>query len=239
MNILITGGASGLGQSITKVLAERKTLNIFFTYNHSADNSKELESQFKNVKAIHCNFENEESLQSLLLEIEKNDIQVLVNNAFTGLQTKYFHKMEANYFADNFNKNIIPVIKITQQAIIHFRKKKFGKIITILSAYIINKPPIGLSEYVAEKNYLLSLSKSWAVENAKFNITSNCISPSIMQTALTANTDERVIEEIVNNHPLKKILSTTEVSETVNYFVNASQQINGINFVINSASDFS
>ena len=237
MNILITGGASGLGESITRELAKDQNNKIYFTFYNSIEKATEIETQFSNSKGIRCDFSDDSSVQELLSIIEKYNIQVLVNNAFTGLQTNYFHKTEPDYFLNNFKNNILPVIKITQSAILHFRKQKFGKIITILSSYIINKPPMGLSEYVAEKNYLLSLSKSWAIENAKFNITSNSISPSMMQTELTANTDERVIEEMINSHPLKKILSTAEVAQAVNYFANATQQINGTNLIINAASD--
>jgi hypothetical protein len=58
-----------------------------------------------------------------------------------------------------------------------------------------------------------------------------------MQTKLTSDIDERIIDQIINNHPLKKILRTTEVAETVTFLVNSSQQINGIDLVINSAEN--
>lgn len=237
MNILITGGASGLGTAITECLCRNNNHKVYITYNKSEKKAKELESLFPNLKTLHCDFEKEHSIAGLLNKIDEYGIEVLINNAFTGLQTNYFHKMDPEYFIENFRKNILPVIKITQACILRFRKQKQGKIITILSSYIINKPPIGMSEYVAEKNYLLSLSKSWAVENAKFNITSNCISPSTLQTGLTQDTDERIIEEMINSHPLKKMLSLEEVAQTVEYFVSASQQVNGTNFIINAASD--
>ena len=156
MNILITGGASGLGESITRELAKDQNNKIYFTFYNSIEKATEIETQFSNSKGIRCDFSDDSSVQELLSIIEKYNIQVLVNNAFTGLQTNYFHKTEPDYFLNNFKNNILPVIKITQSAILHFRKQKFGKIITILSSYIINKPPMGLSEYVAEKNYLLS-----------------------------------------------------------------------------------
>ena len=49
--------------------------------------------------------------------------------------------------------------------------------------------------------------------------------------------DERIIDQIINDNPLKKILSTCEVAESVSYLVNSSQQINGIDLVINSADN--
>lgn len=237
MKILVTGGASGLGKAITELLAENKGNFIYFTYNASSEEAAEIEKNHPNTKAIHCNFNDDQSLIRLLGLPEEEGIEVLINNAFSGLQTSYFHKTDPEFYAENFKRNILPVIKLTQKSILQFRKQKFGKIITVLSSYIINKPPLGLSEYVAEKNYLLSLSKSWAVENNKFNITANCISPSFMLTALTNGADERVVEELVNAHPLKKLLTPCEAALAVQYLVNASQHVNGTNMILNAATD--
>ena len=154
-----------------------------------------------------------------------------------GISKKHFHKMTDRDFMQGINRNVLPVLSITRAAIEIFRKKKFGKIITILTASIINKPPLGYSEYTACKAYLLSMSKSWANEYASFNISSNCISPAFMKTGLTNDTDERIIEEMTVKHPLKSLLSTLETAKAVEFFVGASQQFNGINLIINSGAD--
>jgi 3-oxoacyl-[acyl-carrier protein] reductase len=238
MKILITGGASGLGKAITEKLAMRDGYKVFITYSSSAKNATELESKYKNVKAVKCDFSSSNDLKDLVDLIQKEGIDVLVNNAYsTKIDKNYFHKTGTDTFVNGFKQNILPVIQVTQAAINVFRKKKFGKVITILSATLVNKPPMGYSEYTASKAYLLSLSKSWAGENAAFNVTSNCISPSFMQTELTADTDERIVEEIQNNHPLKKLLTTSEVADVVAFLCNSSQQINGANIPVNAAQN--
>jgi 3-oxoacyl-[acyl-carrier protein] reductase len=240
MNILVTGGASGLGETITKTLAADPSHSVYFTYCSSEKNAKEIESQFPNAKGVKLDFTNKEETKEFAGLMASWNIDVLVNNAMSGnIHKEYFHKSDETVFLNGFTNNILPLIKITQQAISVFRKKKFGKIITILSSAIINKPPVGWSEYVAGKAYIASLAKSWATENAVFNITSNCISPAFMKTRLTSDTDERIMEEMTGKHPLKKLLSTQEVADSVVYFLNASQQVNGVNLVINAASDFS
>jgi 3-oxoacyl-[acyl-carrier protein] reductase len=238
MKILITGGASGLGKAITEKLAMLNGAQVFITYNSSAKEAVELEGKYKNVKAVKCNFSNEGNIAEITILIEKEGIDVLVNNAYsTKIDKNYFHKTSLDTFVNGFKQNVLPVIHVTQAAINVFRKKKFGKIITVLSATLANKPPMGYSEYTASKAYILSLSKSWAAENAAFNVTSNCISPAYMQTELTSDTDERVVEEIQNNHPLKKILTTNEVADVVAFLCNSSQQINGVNIPVNAAQN--
>jgi 3-oxoacyl-[acyl-carrier protein] reductase len=236
MNIIVTGGASGLGLEITKKLLSTGH-KVFFTYNRSAETARSIEKEYTNAKGFFCDYSDKTSVDNFVNEIASIDPDILINNAITKVETKHFHKMNAQQFMDGFANNLIPAIQITQNAIMCFRKKKFGKIINILSSYIINRPPVGLSEYNASKSYLYALHRSWVAENSNFNITSNCISPSFMQTPMNNDVDSRIIENMVENTPLKKILTTTEVAETVQFFVDCSQQINGQNLYINQGAD--
>ena len=235
MNILITGGASGLGEAITRKLAQDRDNMIYFTFSKSGENAKRIQSTLPNTMPLKCDFGNAIELKSLTDSIKKLDIDVLINNAYNGEFLKsYFHKVPASDFLNDFKENIIPVIEITQAAILSFRSKKRGKIITILTSALLNTPPIGSAVYIANKAYLEKLTKVWAGENSRFNISSNSVSPSFMQTNLTAGIDERVVEQIKENHPLKNLLTVDEVAETVSFLVNASNQINGVNIVMNA-----
>ena len=238
MIILVTGGASGLGAAITRKLAQDANCSVYFTYNQSTAYAKEIELEFPNTIAVKCDFRDEDDVRALKDKIGQMDLDVLINNAYTGQAIKsYFHKINPNDFSDDFKANIIPTVAITQSAITAFRKKKYGKIITILTSFLVNTPPAGSSVYVANKAYLEQLTKIWATENAKYNITSNAVSPAFMLTNFTKDTDERVIEQMAADHPLKKILTASEVAASVHYLVFASQQINGINLIINSAAN--
>ncbi|MNS23266.1 3-oxoacyl-[acyl-carrier-protein] reductase FabG [compost metagenome] len=238
MNILVTGGASGLGEAITRILARDSDNTVYFTYSNSAANAQKIEFEFSNTVSVKCDFKNSSEVQSLVNKIDDLKLDVLINNAYCGSPiTTYFHKIPEDTFSSEFMFNIMPTILITQAVINSFRKKKKGKVITILTSFLLNTPPLGASSYVANKAYLGSLVKSWATENAKFNISSNSISPSFMQTNLTSDVDERIIEQIVNDHPLKKILTVEEVAESVLFLTNASSQINGVDIVLNAGTN--
>lgn len=193
MHVLITGGASGLGEAITRELAGNSEHHIFFTYCHSEKNAREIEKRFLNTTAIHCDFADKDEMAVLLDRMETMELDVLVNNATTRIALKHFHEMAPESFLERFKENIFPVIAITKQAIGIFRKRNSGRIVTVLTSYLSENPPIGLSAYVAEKAYLASLSRSWAVENARFHIISNTLSPSFMSTGLTRDVDQRLL----------------------------------------------
>jgi 3-oxoacyl-[acyl-carrier protein] reductase len=236
MNILVTGGSKGLGAAIVKKLLTEPGNHIYFTYYQSSLSAREVEKQYPNVTPIYCDFNDDVTVQQLAKNIQELDIDILINTVAISFPKNHFHKVESNVFLESFKINILNTIVITQSAIKYFRKKKDGRIITILSSAILNKPPIGWSEYVANKNYLLSLSNSWATENISYNISSNCISPSFMLTDYNSDVDERVIEGIINSHPLKKLLTVDEVAFTVEFLTKCSKQINGININMNAGS---
>jgi NAD(P)-dependent dehydrogenase (short-subunit alcohol dehydrogenase family) len=238
MKILITGGASGLGKYITHDLLKNTEHEVFFTYSNSQKSAKEITSNFKNSKALKCDFTNIDDVDALCEKIKNFDIDVLINNAYCGnFISKHFNKTEIEEFRSNFEDNIIPTIKITQAALTIFKKNKSGKIITILSEALVNKSPIGTSVYTANKAYLKQLSKSWATENIKYNITSNTISPSFMRTNLTRDLDNRLIEKMVDDHPLKNILIPEDVTDTVSYLISASNHLNGVDIVLNAGQN--
>ncbi|MFT6709556.1 MAG: 3-oxoacyl-[acyl-carrier protein] reductase [Flavobacteriales bacterium] len=239
MNILITGGASGFGESITKSLAiEEHT--IYFTYNNSEKAARNLESLYPNTIGLKCDFTSSESVSELIDKLGQINLDVLINNAYSGkfLDT-HFHKTSSESFLLDFKSNILPTIEITQAVIKGFRKRKSGRIITVLTSVLAGTAPVGSSSYVSVKAYLKKMTQMWAVENSKFNITSNTVSPSFMRTELTNSIDERVTDQIRSQNPNGNLLLTDEASESVRFLVNASKQINGLDLVINAASDFS
>lgn len=55
-----------------------------------------------------------------------------------------------------------------------------------------------------------------------------------MQTSFTSDTDERVIEQMTANHPLKEILTPKQVAEVILSLLNAPKHVNGVNIPINA-----
>lgn len=238
MNIIITGGASGLGASITRIFAKDPGNTVYFTYNRSRDHAEQIMREYPNSVAVKCDFRNEEELKAFTAAVKNYDPDVLINNAWCGdFLRSHFHKTPAEDYFTDFRYNVIPVIEITRTAIDCFRKRRQGKIITILTAALCNVPPVGSSVYIANKAYLEKLTKVWAAENARFNISSNSVSPSFLRTELTASVDERMVSKIIEDHPLKRLVTPEEVAEAVLFLANASPQINGIDLLINAATN--
>ena len=238
MNILITGGTSGLGKATVELLV-KEGHQVYFSYlatDEFTAVAKEMENTYSAVNAIPLNFCETESVDGFCEQLKESNIDVLVNCTYVGKpQTTYFHKIAAEDFQKAFEMNIIPTVKITQAAIEVMKKKKFGKIINIITEAVMGLPPMGYTLYACNKAYLMKLSDVINKEYTRYNITSNCILPAYMQTNF-AMVDERILEQMQMEHPLKKLLTVGEVAQTIKFCVDASQQVNGVKLPINAGT---
>ena len=84
MIVLVTGGASGLGEAITKKIAQNSKFKVYFTYANSVEKASQIEASYANTKGIKCDFKNRTEVSELVAKIAELNIDVLVNNAYTG-----------------------------------------------------------------------------------------------------------------------------------------------------------
>src|SRR5574344_753616 len=138
MNILVTGGSSGLGRAIVEKFASEAGNIIYFTYNRHKDLADAVVARYANTRSVHCDFTDANSVDNLIGLLPDFNIDVLVNNAYIGNpQGEHFHKTSQEEFLSSFEANVLPVISITQGVISGMRKRRNGRIITILTSSLV------------------------------------------------------------------------------------------------------
>ena len=103
-------------------------------------------------------------------------IDCVVNNAGI-LRDVIFHKLEEADFDAVVNVHLKGTFNVSRAAAPHFRKQESGAYVhmTSNSGLIGN---FGQANYVAAKLGIVGLSKSIALDMSRFNVSSNCISPT-------------------------------------------------------------
>jgi 3-oxoacyl-[acyl-carrier protein] reductase len=91
------------------------------------------------------------------------------------------------------------------------RRRKPGRIVTIssVSGLIGNR---GQTNYAAAKAGIIAATKSLALELAKRAITVNCVAPGLIETDMTSEVPNDMIEAMV---PLRRLGTPDEVAATV------------------------
>ncbi|WP_085463254.1 SDR family oxidoreductase [Mesorhizobium australicum] len=102
-------------------------------------------------------------------------IDVVVNNAGI-LRDVIFHKMTDEDWDSVIKVHLYGSYYVSRAAAEHFRKQESGTFVHMTSTSgLVGNP--GQANYSAAKMGIIGLSKSLALDMAKFNVRSNCISP--------------------------------------------------------------
>jgi 3-oxoacyl-[acyl-carrier protein] reductase len=80
----------------------------------------------------------------------------------------------------------------------------------------------GQANYAASKAGVIALTKTFARELGKRNITVNAVAPGFVLTEMTASLPEKVREEYVANIPLNRAGTPDDIAEVVSFLISPS-----------------
>ena len=117
------------------------------------------------------------------------------------------------------NVNLNSAFNCIHCCIKNMREQLFGRIINISSVNAL-QGQMGQTNYSASKAGLIGLSKSLALENANKNITVNVVAPGYIETDMTKNIDQKVMDNhILPKIPKKRLGKAKEIANLVKYLV--------------------
>jgi 3-oxoacyl-[acyl-carrier protein] reductase len=169
------------------------------------------------IRRIPCDLKDSNQIKKMIEEIVTTNLNVdiLVNNAGVtddSLFIRMNYEKWKNVIKTNLDSNFLLSSSISKLMI----KKKWGRIINITSIEG-HTGNLGQANYVASKSGLNGMTKSIAIELAKWNITVNCVSPGFIETNMTENLSEEQKNYIISKIPLGMIGSPNDVANCVEF----------------------
>ena len=226
--VLITGGEGGLGKSICSKFLQLGAKVIVTT------TKKELVNKTISKKIyMHLNYNNKNSVQSFFNNLRKiKKIDILINNAGIN-QLSYINEIDEKYLEEIYGVNLKGPIIMTKQISKIMIKNRSGKIVNISSIFgVVGKS--GRSLYSVTKFGLIGLTKSTALDLAKYNILVNSVAPGVINAGLTKKIlKSKELKKIKDEIPLNRLGEPLAVSYLVCFLCsNLNTYITGQNFVI-------
>jgi len=207
---LVTGGNRGIGLSIAKGLAEygADIAIIARTKNQLDDAAQQIQAGTgKKVWTFPFDLKNTKEIKALFNDIiaQTKGIDILVNCAGTTIRGPA-EDIDLKDWDHVIKLNLTAVLKISQ-AFCHHQKQcnKAGKIINI-GSLMCHGARVTTAAYASSKGGLLMLTKTLAVEWAKYNINVNLIGPGYIATDLTAplRADKNFNNWVLSKTPLAR-----------------------------------
>jgi len=171
---LVTGGASGIGRAVAIAFAEAGA--AVSVLDRDDGPAKSVADDIGGL-AVVADLADLDAIAELDL-----DVDIVVNNA--GVQ----HVAPLESFPPERFSFILRVMleapfRIIAGALPHMYERGWGRIINVSSVHGLRASPYK-SAYVSAKHGLEGLSKVTALEGAPHGVTSNCINPAYVRTAL-------------------------------------------------------
>ena len=210
-SILVTGGTGGIGSAVAALFDQFKG-NVIVTNSKLAD------------------FKSNESIITLLEELP--DIDIWVNCA--GINTiDELDNIKEEDFDNIMQVNVKAPFLIAKHLSKHMKKQKSGKIVNIASIWGDKTISKRLS-YTTSKSALIGMTKTLAVELAKYNIQVNTVSPGFTNTKLTNGIlSKKQIKELVSNVPMGRMADPAEIARIVMFLCsNQNTYITGQNIIV-------
>lgn len=114
---------------------------------------------------------------------EFGKIDILINNAGVFLHTNYTQDYETIYFEETIRHNIRPTFFMTKYALPHLQKTHGNIVATGSESGFLGLP--FNTVYGGTKAWVHAFIEGVAVEQAKFSVRANCVSPGAVDTAWT------------------------------------------------------
>ena len=204
---IITGATRGIGHGIATSFA-KQGCNVAFTYNSSVNAAKVLETELNRfgvkAKAYRSNAADFIEAQELVDQVLKDfgTVNILVNNAGITKDNLLMRIIEED-FDKVIEVNLKSVFNMTKAIQRTFLKQRSGSLIH-MSSVVGLKGNAGQSNYAASKAGIIGFSKAIALELGSRNIRSNVIAPGFIETEMTDQLAEDVVQKWRDGIPLKR-----------------------------------
>jgi acetoacetyl-CoA reductase len=215
---VVTGGTRGIGKAISKELHEEGYL-VIANYSSNDSSAKQFEEE-TGIKTMKWNVSDYHECQKQIESISNQfnlPVSVLINNAGIS-RDAMLHKLEHDKWMEVMNVNLNSCFNMCKAVITPMREQNYGRIVNISSINALTGN-IGVSNYSAAKAGILGLTKALAKESAGKGITVNAVAPGYVNTELLANVSEKVMADIINQIPVKRLGTPEEISRLVRFLV--------------------
>jgi 3-oxoacyl-[acyl-carrier protein] reductase len=223
-NAVVTGAARGIGKAIASKLAEYG-LNIIVSdvmIDEAEAVAEELRDLGVGAIAVKADVSKPEDAEMLIkTTVEQwGSIDYLVNNAGV-TRDNLAVRMSEQEWDMVLDINLKGTFLCAQAAAKEMMKNRFGRIVNIASVSGI-LGTAGQANYASSKAGVIAMTKSFARELGKRNITVNAIAPGFILTEMTEKLSDKVKNEYIANIPLKRGGTPEDIAEVVRFLVSPS-----------------
>lgn len=218
---LITGGANGIGRATALRFSREGAHLVISDLDEQGLNEvcEQIEAEGGQVAISLGSVGERADVKNMVdLAVERfGRLDILINNAGInrdGLVTR-IKDGEVKFMPDESWDSVLGVnLKGTwlcsQLAAVPMMEQKYGRIVNTSSIGALGN--IGQANYAASKAGVIGLTRTLALEWARFNIAVNCVAPGATRTTMTEGIPEKIMEGLLSKIPYRRLAEPEEIA---------------------------
>ena len=207
-NVVVTGAARGLGQSVALAFAREGASVAICSRDSKAlrETTKQIQGLEARCFAERCDVTRSGEVRRFLSDVarEWGRIDVLVSNAAIQGAIGPFVESDERDWLQTIQINLLGTFLVLKNVLPYMIRQRSGRIITLSGGGATSSRPF-FSAYAASKAAVVRLTETVADEVATYNIQVNAIAPGSLNTAMQSEilkagkrAGERALEEARN-----------------------------------------
>jgi 3-oxoacyl-[acyl-carrier protein] reductase len=218
---LVTGGSQGIGKSIVERLLARGR-HVVFTYLQSEAAAAAIERAWSlKPTAYRCDGSCLDQVQALAAATlaKYGPPTAIINNAGVTRDALMLN-MTPEAWETVMQVNLTATFNVIRSFLPSMVERANGAIVQISSASGL-RGNVGQTNYSVTKAGLIGLTRSLALEVARFNIRVNAVAPGPIATELTDRLDEGHRRQLTKAVPMRRLGKPEEVAALVDFLISA------------------
>jgi 3-oxoacyl-[acyl-carrier protein] reductase len=218
---LITGAANGIGRATAMRFAREGAKLAISDLDEAGltETRQKIEADGGEVTAIVGSVSSREDAQEMVNTAVETygTLHILINNAGItrdGLTTRMkdgqLQFMPEDNWDSVLNVNLKGTWLCSQFAAVPMIKNNYGRIVNTASIAALGN--IGQANYSASKAGVIGLTKTLALELARYGIAVNCVAPGGVKTRMTETIPEKMIAGLIDGIPFKRFAEPEEIA---------------------------
>lgn len=218
---IVTGSGSGIGRATALRLAKEGAAVVVCDVNQAGiDETVSLvTAQDGNAIGIAGNVADRTDVQAIVAAAldQFGRLDILVNNAgitrdalTVRVKDGEIKLMSEEQWDAVLNVNLKGTWLMAQAAAVPMIKQKYGRVVN--TASIAAKGNVGQANYSASKAGVIGLTRTLALEWARFSINVNCVAPGGVNTPMTATIPEQIRTTLMDRIPFKRWADPDEIA---------------------------
>lgn len=210
---LITGAAGGIGEATARRFA-KEGASVAVNDANAAGVKKvadEIQGAGGKAMAVPGDVTQKAQVEELVRQVTAawGRVDILINNAGIN-RDAMAAKMTEEQWDQVMNVNLKGTFLCAQAVLPGMRERGWGRVVNTGSIGSLGN--IGQANYSASKAGVIGLTKTLALEYAKYGVTVNCIAPGATMTAMLAGVPDKIKEQIIAKIPMGRIADPDEIA---------------------------